>query len=126
MTSGIARLGAVVLDCADAWGLGRFYSELLGCDIDRSSDDSWVQLAGGPPVLAFQRIAHHKPPAWPHGAPQQAHLDLEVADFTTAHRRVVALGATPLDPIEPPPAGGERGFRVYADPAGHPFCLTRG
>jgi hypothetical protein len=29
---------------------------------------------------------------------------------------VLALGATEL------PGGGE-GFKVYADPAGHPFCL---
>jgi catechol-2,3-dioxygenase len=124
-TAVVPRLGAVVLDCADAWELGRFYSELLGRDLDPDSDDSWVQLTGEPPVLAFQRIPHHRPPAWPRGAPQQAHLDLEVSDFTTAHRRVMELGATPLDPVEPPPAEGSRDFRVYADPAGHPFCLTR-
>jgi catechol 2,3-dioxygenase-like lactoylglutathione lyase family enzyme len=125
VTAPVARLDAVVLDCADAWALGRFYAELLGREVDPDSDDSWVQLSGETPALAFQRIARHRPPAWPHGAPQQAHLDLAVDDFTTAHRRVTALGATPLDPVEPPPAEGPRGFRVYADPAGHPFCLTR-
>ena len=31
----------------------------------------------------------------------------------------------PLDPVEAPEPKPERGFRVYADPAGPPFCLCR-
>jgi hypothetical protein len=40
-----------------------------------------------------------------------------VDDLDAAERGVLALGAKPL--AEP----GGRSFRVYADPAGHPFCL---
>ena len=120
-----ARIGAIVLDCADPWQLGRFYAALLGRSLHHDSNDDWVELDGGEPVLAFQRVAHHQPPAWPGDAPQQAHLDLQIADFTTAHRHAVSLGATPLDPPTPPPSQGERSFRVYADPAGHPFCFCR-
>lgn len=39
-----------------------------------------------------------------------------------AQARALALGARPLDFHDD---GGERNFRVYADPAGHPFCLCR-
>ena len=124
-THPVARLGAVVLDCADPWRLGKFYAGLLGQPLHPASNDDWVELERGEPVLAFQRVKHHRPPAWPDGAPQQAHLDLQVSDFTISHRHAVSLGATPLDPQTPPPSEGERGFRVYADPAGHPFCLCR-
>jgi len=124
-TPAVAQLGAIVLDCRAPRQLGEFYAALLGRSLHPDSDESWVELDGGEPVLAFQRVEHHTPPAWPDGAPQQAHLDLRVTDFTTAHREAVSLGATPLDPTTPPPSQGERGFRVYADPAGHPFCFCR-
>lgn len=105
-----ARLGAIVLDCPDPRRLGKFYAAMLGQSVHADSNDEWVELEGGGPVLAFQRVANHRPPAWPDGAPQQAHVDLRVADFTTAHRQAVFLGATPLDPPTPPPSQGERAF----------------
>jgi hypothetical protein len=72
-------------------------------------------------VLAFQRVADHRPPRWPDPArPQQFHLDLGVEDLDRAHEHVLKLGATPLDAGDP-----ERSWRVFADPAGHPFCLVR-
>ena len=67
--------------------------------------------------LAFQLAPDHQPPRWPDPAfPQQFHLDLMVDDIDEAEPRALAIGATKL-PSE------EDGFRVYADPAGHPFCL---
>jgi Glyoxalase-like domain len=55
--------------------------------------------------------------------PQQLHLDTTVptaADLAIQHERALALGARLLldrsdDPGEP--------LYVYADPAGHPFCI---
>jgi Glyoxalase-like domain len=57
-----------------------------------------------------------RPPRW-HGPtfPQQIHLELRDEDINEAEPEVLALGATP-QPSEP-------GLRVYADPAGYPFCL---
>lgn len=59
----------------------------------------------------------------PHGLahffPQQVHLDIHVDDIAVAEAKVLALGATRLPSTEP-------GFRVYADRAGHPFCLESG
>ncbi|MFD7547701.1 VOC family protein [Streptomyces sp. NPDC059578] len=123
----IAVLQCTVLDCADPAALARFYGALLGGDVDRpdarwSLDADWSTLhtpAGQ--VLAFQRVADHRPPTWPDpDRPQQFHLDLGVPDLDRAHDAVLALGARFLD-AGPPPGG----WRVYADPAGHPFCLVR-
>lgn len=48
------------------------------------------------------------------------HLDIRVADADQAERKLVALGATRV------PAERETGFRVFTDPAGHPFCIVFG
>lgn len=45
-----------------------------------------------------------------------------VEDVERAQREVIELGATFLHD-----SGGERsGFRVFSDPAGHPFCICYG
>jgi catechol 2,3-dioxygenase-like lactoylglutathione lyase family enzyme len=123
----VGRLDTVVLDCADPLALAEFYAGLLGQQIAGDGDDSWQSLQGdGTGVtLAFQRATSYAPPQWPDGPPQQLHLDLTVDDFVAAHRGALALGATPLSPTTDPEAGRTSGFRVYADPAGHPFCLCR-
>jgi hypothetical protein len=119
-----AILQCVVLDCSDDEVLARFYHALLGGEVNRP-DRRW-SLGGGwstlhlPSgfVLCFQRVADHRPPRWPDPAyPQQSHLDLGVADLDAAHEEALAAGAVLLSD-----AGG---WRVYADPAGHPFCLVR-
>ncbi|TNC42765.1 VOC family protein [Mumia zhuanghuii] len=117
------RLGLYVLDCPDPRALATFYAGLLGAQIAADSGDDWIELEGSGEGLAFQRVAHHEPPRWPDGVPQQAHLDLRVDAYEAPHALALSLGATALDPVTPPSGPQERGFRVYADPAGHPFCL---
>jgi catechol 2,3-dioxygenase-like lactoylglutathione lyase family enzyme len=113
----IGQLSTIVLDCPEPLALARFYSELLGWPIT-NQDDDWVDVGDGQPRLAFQLAPDHRPPRWPDPAhPQQFHLDVRVEDVEVAEREVLAIGATRL------PGGGEE-FRVYADPAGHPFCLS--
>jgi catechol 2,3-dioxygenase-like lactoylglutathione lyase family enzyme len=123
----VGRFDTVVLDCPDPLALAEFYAGLLGQEIADDGDDSWQSLRGdGSGVsLAFQRATGYVAPSWPDGPPQQLHLDLTVDDFVTSHHRAVELGATPLSPKSPPEPGDDNGFRVYADPAGHPFCLCR-
>lgn len=114
----IAKLGAVVLDCPDPRALAEFYAGVLGGDLEE--DDGWVDLhvPGGQP-LAFQVAPGYVPPKWPApDASQQFHLDLTVDDMDAAEKEVLALGAKVLDAED-----RTRSFRVYADPAGHPFCL---
>jgi hypothetical protein len=68
--------------------------------------------------VLFQQVSDYNPPRWPDPTrPQQAHLDITVGDLDAGAARVLELGALRLD-------GGGAGFRVFADPAGHPFCLT--
>ncbi len=123
MSAPAITLGSYVLDCPDPVALARFYASVLGLPEPDASDEGWVDLPVDSGTLSFQRVGEHVPPSWPDGAPQQAHLDLQVAEFGPAHEHVVALGAVPLDPTGPVGSEDGRGFRVYADPAGHPFCL---
>jgi catechol 2,3-dioxygenase-like lactoylglutathione lyase family enzyme len=112
----VGRLHHVVLDCPDPAALAGFYSRLLGQPITYRSDD-WVVVAANDTSsgLAFQLAADHRAPTWPAPeVPQQFHLDIMVEDPTAAGPGVLALGATKLN-----------GQDVYADPAGHPFCLIR-
>jgi catechol 2,3-dioxygenase-like lactoylglutathione lyase family enzyme len=125
MDAATPRFASFALDCREPLVLARFYAELLGYRVSPGSDEEWADIIGDGPTLSFQRVVDHQPPEWPSGRPQQAHIDLVVDDIVTAHERVLALGARALDPVTPPRLGHERGFRVYADPAGHPFCLCR-
>ena len=72
-------------------------------------------------MVGVQLAPGHVPPDWPDGPPQQVHLDLHVADPRAAHDEVIALGARLLQAADDLTAAV--GHRVYADPAGHPFCL---
>ncbi|MGW0790554.1 VOC family protein [Streptomyces sp. NPDC002911] len=118
----IATYGLVALDCPDPRSLAAFYQSVLGGEVKNDDEDWYVLHAMGGARIAFQRVADHRPPEWPRGDrnSQQEHLDLDVTDIERAQEEVLALGATPLDIDD---RGGERAFRVYADPAGHPFCL---
>ncbi|MER5771725.1 VOC family protein [Streptomyces sp. NPDC001985] len=115
----IATLGTVVLDCPDPVGLAGFYQRMLGGEVKVSESD-WVELVGIPGVpISFQLAPDHVPPRWGSPeAPQQFHLDLMVPDLDTAEAEILALGAKPLDT-----ADHTRAWRVFQDPAGHPFCL---
>ncbi|TYB51934.1 VOC family protein [Nonomuraea sp. PA05] len=120
---GIAEFRTVVLDCPDPQRLAEFYSQLLGWPVT-SVEDDWVVVSdgGAPKRLAFQLAPDYQPPVWPSpDRPQQFHLDVTVTDMDEAERQVLKIGATKHDhqPSE------EDDFRVYLDPAGHPFCLCR-
>ncbi|MYR47089.1 VOC family protein [Streptomyces sp. SID5910] len=118
----VAELGVVVLDCPDPRALARFYADVLGGTVEVQNDgrDEWVDLKlPGGQALAFQAAPGYVPPEWPgtDGA-QQFHLDLTVPDLDAAEKAVLELGARPLEADD-----RSRSFRVYADLAGHPFCL---
>ncbi|MCT2593626.1 VOC family protein [Streptomyces sp. N2-109] len=117
----IATMGVVVLDCPDPRALAEFYAGVLGWEAQ--GEGEWVEVAGPEGRrLAFQESAGFVPPQWPsleHA--QQLHLDLDVPKgrLDEAERDVLALGARLAQGDD----GGKRDFRVYLDPAGHPFCL---
>jgi catechol 2,3-dioxygenase-like lactoylglutathione lyase family enzyme len=112
----IGRMHHVIFDCPDPLALATFYSRLLGQPITYRDDD-FVVVAPDDRTsgLGFQRSADQRPATWPDpSVPQQIHLDVMVEDVAAATPQVLALGATELD-----------GEGVFADPAGHPFCLIR-
>jgi catechol-2,3-dioxygenase len=108
----------VMLDCPDAKALSTFYSELLGKPITYEGEGaSMIGEDGDRPVM-FQEIEDYRPPQWPNPAhPQQVHLDVVVDEIEAGEKGALALGATRLD-------GQGDNWRVYADPAGKPFCLV--
>lgn len=119
MTASLA-IGSIVIDCPKPAELAGFYASLLGWTLKSDDPDAdWVDVAdpNGGPTLSFQLDPKHSAPTWPdpHVA-QQFHLDVTVPDLDAEHERVVALGARPL-------SESHGSYRVYADPAGHPFCL---
>ena len=113
----IGRLHHVIVDCPDPAALAAFYSELLGLPITWQEDDFAVVSANDTTSgIGFQLAPDFQPPRWPDPAwPQQMHFDVMVDDVEAAEPRVLALGARHLP-------GGDN-HSVYADPAGHPFCL---
>ncbi|HEV8559525.1 MAG TPA: VOC family protein [Actinophytocola sp.] len=122
MTS-IGRMRSVVLDCPDTQVLAEFYRDLLGWEIiyaGYDEEDGWTVLSDGGPIrIGFQRAADYRPPRWPDPEhPQQFHLDLMVDDLDVAENQALELGARKAD-VQPSPDS----FRVFLDPADHPFCL---
>jgi catechol 2,3-dioxygenase-like lactoylglutathione lyase family enzyme len=115
------RYQVVVFDAVDLETESEFWAGVLGGEIDR--DDSWhMVIVDGEPRVGVQHAPDHVPPDWPHAEPpQQVHLDLWVEDFEAAHEQVMRLGARVLQPARGAIQGDD--FQVYADPAGHPFCL---
>ncbi len=131
------RLRSTVLDTQDVHGLAEFYRQLLGWEYapgngpDDEEADEWriirSPLDGRHPrgqMLAFQHADQVPRSTWPDPeVPQQLHLDFTVetvAQLRESRERALALGATLIrdesdHPVEP--------ICVYADRAGHPFCI---
>lgn len=110
----------VVFDAADLHSESTFWAAVLGGSVD-AEDDWHMVIVDGEPRVGVQLAPNHRPPEWPAGLPQQIHLDLWVDEFASAHEEVMSLGARVLQPASDSEA--DDNFQVYADPAGHPFCL---
>ena len=125
-----------VLDCTNVRELAEFYRQLLGMryrsgdepPTDGTPDDAdWLVLtdANGLRKLAFQQVDNLPRATWPEssGVPQQLHLDFTVpsrAELERQRQRAVGLGAVILlDRSDDP----DESLYVFADLAGHPFCI---
>ena len=114
----------IVFDAADLATESAFWAGMLGGRVVAQDDWHSVIDADGQWRIGVQLAPDHTPPDWPHGAPQQMHLDLHVDDPARAHDEVLVLGARLLQPADDLTAA--EGHQVYADPAGHPFCIGWG
>ena len=113
----IARFPSIVIDCPDPGALAAFYATMLDWKSEVQAD--WVDIrAPYGQCISFQQVDDYSAPKWPgQEHPQQMHLDVVVDDLDTAEAEVIALGATKHE-HQPGTT-----FRVFLDPAGHPFCL---
>jgi hypothetical protein len=115
-----AVIGRIVLDCFSPRSLAPFYEELLGMSARVEDTPERVVVAhedGRLPMLAFRHVPGHAVPRYPDPEyPQQMHMDIKFEDYYGSQRLAERLGAIRL--LNP---GGHE--TVYADPAGHPFCL---
>jgi catechol 2,3-dioxygenase-like lactoylglutathione lyase family enzyme len=133
MTPSFPRTLHTVLDTTDARALADFYRELLGLRY-RPGDEGptpadWLVLVDedGHRVLAFQQVEQLTRTTWPTAEiPMQLHVDYTVPDRAALehhHRRALALGA---ELLQDRTDDEEEPLHVYADPAGHPFCVFVG
>ena len=118
-TMAVARLAMASLDCADPVPLAEFWAALLDGTVIASTEDVSV-VQTDTIMIATIRVPDYHPPTWPGGdAPKRIHLDLAVADLAEAESTALRLGARKAD-HQPQPDQ----WRIFLDPAGHPFCLT--
>ena len=112
------RLSGVTVNAPDALALARCYAGITGGVAKGSAH--WATTSGPDGDIAFQQVADFRAPHWPDGdVPMQMHLEFFVDDLAATEARVLAAGATRFD-FQP---NSDHCF-VYADPAGHPFCLS--
>jgi predicted enzyme related to lactoylglutathione lyase len=124
----IGWIREIVLDSDDPWSLASFWAGLLG-GTPVEWYRGWVTLEPPPhgQRLSFQGTGTEGQPAAAGEAGPIMHFDVLVRDLPAAHERVVAAGAAVVgEHLSPRPGpGGELiRWRVYRDPAGHPFCLV--
>ncbi len=127
------RLRELVLDCPEPRELAEFYRRLLDwpyapghAEWDPDGDDWLVLVAPDDgPRLAFQRSAAVPPPWSRDSTVGRVHLDVAVEQLEDAHDAAVAAGARPVSGTPEEDGHPTDRFRVYADPAGHPFCLVQ-
>jgi len=90
---------------------------MLGWKVETSPGWADIRAEYGD-CISFQQVEDYAPPQWPgQQVPQQMHLDVIVDDLDAAEAAVLEFGATKHE-YQP-----GKSFRVFLDPAGHPFCL---
>jgi predicted enzyme related to lactoylglutathione lyase len=110
----------VAIDCADAYGLARFWSQMTGCPLDpegRPGDRETQVLMPEGPLLYFNQVPE------PKTVKNRIHLCLRPTTSREEEiERLLKLGATFVaDHREPDGAG----WAILADPEGNEFCVLR-
>ena len=109
----VLGIAALAIDCADPPGLARWWSRLLGGEVEVDRDgDATLRTVGL--AIDFLRVPDAKT------VKNRLHLDLRSSDLAEATRQAEALGATRADDVY----DGDR-WQVLRDPEGNEFCLLR-
>jgi len=125
----IAHIAYTALDCDNPVELANFYSKITGHAVqpfdegETAETCEWLELIDEADftAMAFQKIDNYQKPTWPTGdLPQQAHMDFHAKDLDIAEKALLEIGAVKAE-FQPKP----HRFRIYLDPAGHPFCMVQ-
>ncbi|GII33968.1 VOC family protein [Planotetraspora mira] len=116
------NLSAVIIDAAELEPESAFWHRLLGGSITKTATHHFLRIDGFP-TFVIQLAPGHVPPKWPEGDSQQMHVDLTTDALADADRLALEAGARRLRPTDDVDPESQKGGRVYATPAGHPFCL---
>ncbi|RKT83125.1 hypothetical protein SAMN05421805_11714 [Saccharopolyspora antimicrobica] len=116
----VSGLQNIAIDCADAYGLARFWSEVTGRPVHPESqpgdEETEVLLAEGP-VLHFNQVSE------PKTIKNRLHLCLRPESSREQEvERLLSIGATLVDDRRNPDGSG---WAVLADPEGNEFCVLR-
>ncbi|WP_256106396.1 VOC family protein [Streptomyces sp. ODS05-4] len=116
----VSMVQNVAIDCADAYGLARFWSGATGCPLhpdDRPGAPEAQVLPAGGPVLHFNQVPE------PKTAKNRLHLCLRPETSREEEvERLLGLGATFVADRRNPDGSG---WAVLADPEGNEFCVLR-
>ncbi|WP_328504759.1 VOC family protein [Streptomyces sp. NBC_00457] len=116
----VSVLQNVAIDCADAYELAQFWSEVTGCLLhpeDKPGDPEIDVMLPEGPLLHFNQVPE------PKTVKNRIHLCLRPKTSREEEvKRLLSLGATLVaDRREPDGAG----WAVLADPEGNEFCVLR-
>jgi hypothetical protein len=112
----VTGIAALAVDCQDPSGLARWWSRLLGGEVEVDPDgDATLHTSGGL-AIDFARVPE------PKTVKNRLHLDVRVgADRQEAEvARLKGLGATELWRA----SQGPYAWVTLADPEGNEFCVT--
>jgi len=115
----------ITFECRDPLSLGQFWADLTGYSVDPEADESRVRLTKpderGVRHLLFVRVDKPR-------TDTRIHVDLAAREPGAEIERLVAAGASLVDPRQPdgtPTWRGTsaKGWVVLRDPEGNEFCL---
>ncbi|MFJ9605164.1 VOC family protein [Kitasatospora sp. NPDC101176] len=116
----VSVLQNLVIDCADAYGLARFWSAVTGRPLhpdDRPGDPEVQVVLADEPVLYFNQVPE------PKTVKNRLHLCLRPETSRDQEvERLLGLGATFVGDHRNPDGTG---WAVLADPEGNEFCVLR-
>jgi predicted enzyme related to lactoylglutathione lyase len=117
------EMHSVTVDCADAWGLSQWWSQVTGwtedpADPNHPGDPMQLLVSGHGIGLLFIPVPE------PKTVKNRLHLDLRPTERTRDEEvaRVLGLGATLVADFREPDGAG---WVVLADPEGNEFCIER-
>ena len=111
-TPAVTGIAALAVDCHDPPGLARWWSRLLGGEVEVDVDGDATLYTPGGLAVDFLRVPE------PKTVKNRLHLDLLSTDLAEATAQAVALGATRADDVYD---GGR--WQVLRDPEGNEFCV---